>query len=59
MIPPRSSKRTSTQKAVVDREEAKVAGGLDGAGVSGAEESNEVTREMKLEFVMKIKKLTN
>jgi len=59
VVPPRN-KRASTQKTVVDKEEVKAPGGVgDGAGIVGVEESNEVTREMKLDFVAKIKKLSN
>lgn len=62
--PPRASKRTATQKnGPNDKEEGKGPsgfGGGDGGDVGGNEvESNEVTREMKLDFVIKIKKLTN
>ena len=55
VAPPRSRQKTSTVK----NEEIKVPGDLADGNVPAVEESNEVTREMKLDFVVKIKKLTN
>ena len=61
--PPRASKRNASQRTKPEGEDIK-AGPIDTAmgGDSGNPnevESNEVTRDMKLEFVSKIKKLTN
>jgi hypothetical protein len=60
--PSRASKRSVTQRtaATADREPNDVAmGAEDNLQEYGEQESNEVTRDMKLEFVNKIKKLTN
>ena len=58
--PARTSKRSTTTKNV-DKEEGEGNGNVQSAsGVQEFEtESNEVTRDMKLEFVAKIKKLSN
>ena len=67
--PSRASKRNAAQRTPIEKETGPKGGGARAPGEPGAEaddgtaygeaESDKVSRNMKLEFVAKIKKLTN